>query len=231
MSGPTLRVVLAPRATLDARRLLDEAAALAQALDAELAALFVEESDLLRCVALPFSVEVGLVSGAVHPADLEATRRLLARSADELRALVAETAAALGLPWSFAVTRGDLLLEALTAATAAPVLLAPPRGGVRQVKGTPPARWGRMAVAVLADAPPEAAGGQPAEAESAARAWATAVRFAGGRPEVVARIHLDDLFAGVAPGLLVVSLASVAGRRGMLERVLASARCPVVLVA
>lgn len=210
----TLRVILAPRAAVDARRLLDEAADLARALDAELAALFVEESALLAAVALPFSVEVGLVSGAVRPADAAATARLLQRRAEQFRALVAETAAALGVPWSFAITRGDLLAEARRAAAAAPVLLP-------SARRAGPGR-ARAAVAVLE---PDGPG------EASERAWDAAARFAGGRPEPPARLAPEDLGRGPVPRLLVVSLASLADRPGLLESVLASAPCPVLLVA
>ncbi len=236
MSGETVRVVLASSAAVDARRLLGEAAALARALDAELAALFVEESDLLRCVALPFSVEVGLVSGAMRPTDAAATRRLLASSADNLRALVAQTAAELGLPWSFAVAHGDLVREAVAAASASTVMMAPPRTAVQHAVGSTPARQGRATVVVLEEPsphanPPTSPGAPPETPTPADRAWAAAVRLAGGRPDATARTRLEDLARDPAPRVVVVSLASVTGSRGLLELVLASARCPVVLVA
>lgn len=217
MTTTTLRVVLAPRASLDTRRLLREAAALARALDAELAALVVEEADLLSCVELPFSMEVGLVSGAVRPADPEATRRLLARRAEQVREALALTAAALELPWSFSVVRGDVVREALAAAAAAPVVLAPPRSPVQRAVGGRPAPPQEGPVAILEE--PGATG--PAEA-----ARATAARLAEGRQVTV---RLEDLAHGENPRVLVVPLASLRGR-GELERILASARCPVVLV-
>lgn len=222
MSRTTLRVVLAPRAAVDVRHLLDEAALLARAMDAELSALFVEEPDLLHAVGLPFSVEVGLVSGAVRPANPDAMRRLLARQADELRTLVAQIATGSHLPWSFDVAHGDLIREALTAAAAAPVLLAPPRSAVQHALGPTPARRGGVTVAVLEE--PMSSAGPAAE-----RARAAAFRFAEGRPDAVARVRLEDLVAGPAPRLLVVPLA-ITQQPGMLKRVLASARCPVVLV-
>lgn len=236
MSGETLRVVFASSAAVDARRLLGEAAALARAMDAELAALFVEESDLLRCVALPFSVEVGLVSGAVRPTDQEATRRHLASSADNLRALVAQTAAELGLPWSFTVAHGDIVREALAAASAATVMMAPPRSAVQHAVGSTAVKRGRATVVVLEEPSPEASpptvlGAATDSPTPADRAWAAAVRFAGGRPDATARTRLEDLARDPAPRVVVVALASVTGSPGLLEHVLASARCPVVLVA
>ena len=223
MTRTVLRVVLAPVGAVDARRLLVEAARLARALDADLDAVFVEEAALLRVVALPTSVEVGLVSGAARPMDAAATRRLLARSAERSRALVAQAAADLGLSWSFAVTRGDLLREALDAAAAAPVLLGPLRTPVQHVVGWRPAGRGAPTVAVLSESPSE-------PGESGQHAWAAAVRFAGDRPDALARVSLTGLAARPAPRVLVVSLASV-GSPGVLERILATARCPVVLVA
>ncbi len=230
----TLRVVLTPRASVDARRLLTEAATLARALDAELAAMFVEESDLLRCVALPFSVEVGLVSGAVRATDFEATRRLLERSADTLRALVAQHADELGLRWSFSVARGNLLREAVAAAAAAPVLLAPPRSAVPHSVGKLPTSASGSWVAVLDSATVAGSAREPATESTGTttpsdRIWAIALRFAGA--DAISRIQLEDLLRGPAPRVLVVPLASVTGQAEMLERVLASARCPVVLVA
>lgn len=273
MSPTTLRVVLAPRASLDARLLLREAAALARALDAELAALFVEESDLLTCVALPFTVEVGVVSGIVRDVDPESMRRLMARREAEVRAFVAQTARALDLPWSFAVTRGDLVREALAAVGADVVVLAPPRTAVQHALGTPPSRRPRATVGVLdtsmgvrvstsstdastgstgvpaaepqtpvelVETPPEGpdtlAGarystGAPTSRAADDAAWTAAVRLAGGRRDQVARLRLEEVVRGPAPRVLVVSLASVSQRPGLLERVLASAPCPVVLVA
>jgi len=228
----TLRVVLAPRAALDVRRLLGEAATLARALDAELAALFVEEADLLTCVELPFTWEVGLASGAVRPADPAATRRLLERRAEQLRGVLAQTAAGLGLSWSFAVARGDLLREALAAAAAAPVLLAPPRTPAQSAAGGRIRRPGDPVAVLAVPAPDDAADSGPAPAADAPddSAWVTAVRFAGGRPDAVVRLRPEDLGRGPAPRVLVVSLASLRGRAGALEGVLAAARCPVVLV-
>lgn len=228
MSPATLRVVLAPRAALDVGRLLREAALLARALDADLAALFVEEAELLRCVALPFSVEVGLVSGAVRPTDAEATRRLLARRAEQVRDLLARAASTQGVAWSFAVARGDVAREALTAAAATPVLLAPPRTPVQRAVGDPPGGPGAGPVALFAESGPTGPSVPTGPTGPTARAWATATRLAEGRP-VTVRLRLADLARGEIPRVLVVPLSSLRSS-GELERLLAAARCPVVLV-
>ena len=63
------------------------------------------------------------------------------------------------------------------------------------------------------------------------RAWAAAGRFAGTHPETVMSLGLADLVGGPTPRLLVVALPLITPTPGLLDRVLAVARCPVVLVA
>ncbi len=223
MNHRTLRVVLAPRAAVDARRLLDEGAALARALDADLAAVFVEDADLLRWGSLPFSQEVGVASGTIRPADTEALRRLLARRAGEVRTIVAQVAGGVGVAWSFTVTRGDPIREARRAAVGEQVLLEPPRSAVQHAVGRVAPVPNRTTVAVLASTEQDSPEQQ--------RAWAAARRFAGAHPEAVLTLGSADLVGGPIPRLLVVSLPLITRTPGMLDRVLAVARCPVVLVA
>ena len=223
MNHRTLRVVLAPRAAVDARRLLDEGAALARALDADLAAVFVEDADLLRWGSLPFSQEVGVASGTIRPADTEALRRQLARRAGEVRTIVAQVAGGVGVTWSFTVTRGDPIREARRAAVGEQVLLEPPRSAVQHAVGRVAPVPNRTTVAVLASTEQDSPEQQ--------RAWAAARRFAGAHPEAVLTLGSADLVGGPIPRLLVVSLPLITRTPGMLDRVLAVARCPVVLVA
>lgn len=178
MTGDTptvsVRVVLATRTSTDVARLLREAGVLARGLQAELAGLFVEESDLLRLAALPISREVG-VSGAVRDLDLATTTRLLQREAERARDLVARAAAALDLPWSFDVTRGSIPQAALeAAATADLVLVAPPRSAVQHVVGAAAPGRPQRGVAALFDA-----------TLAGERALATAVRLTRQPPEDV----------------------------------------------
>jgi hypothetical protein len=220
VSRTVLRVVLGRPSPVDARRLLQEAAACARTLDAELAAMFVQDTNLLRWGSLPFAQEIGVTSGAVHRADPEALRRFLAGRVNQTRAILAQVAEGGGLDWSFTVTQGDLLREAYAVAPSGPVLLAPPRTFAQHASGWVWPAPARTTVAVLAS--PDTPAGD--------RAWSTAVRFAGGREEAVTGASLRDLVRGFTPRLLVVPIGVVDAEPGLLRNVLAAARCPVVLV-
>lgn len=251
MSGPPrvpARVVLAARASADALRLLDEATTLARALRAELAGLFVEESDLLRLAALPVTREVGVASGAVREIDLAGTTRLLQRQADEVRAIVERAAAGLDLPWSFRITRGNVV-QAAVAAAAGPdlVLVAPPRSAAQRALGFLPPAPRAGGVAAFYDGTP-----------SGDRALAAALHLASGFPERVwlvlpargnpvalsrlaadrlgvprglpAAVVLPELRRHPAPRALVVSTTALATGAANLPALLADVRGPVVLV-
>jgi hypothetical protein len=87
---------------------LESVVRLAQALDAELQALFVEDADLLRLAALPFAREVGLASAArrrLQGPDLEHALHTQARRAQTALAMLAAQS---GMRWSFRVARGQL---------------------------------------------------------------------------------------------------------------------------
>jgi hypothetical protein len=93
--------------------LVDAAAGFARELQAELAALFVEDRTLLRVAALPITREIGRVSGVARAFDLPDLERMLRRQAEQLREQLAAMAQAASLTWSFEVRRGDLLEQAL----------------------------------------------------------------------------------------------------------------------
>jgi hypothetical protein len=103
------RIVVAFDATPLEALALDAAAALASALDAELAGIYVEDTNLARIAAFPFVREYGAASAAprsIAARDMEhALRYQAARHREELAAL----AAALRLRWSFQVVRGRSL--------------------------------------------------------------------------------------------------------------------------
>lgn len=246
------RVVLAARASADAHRLLAEASALARALDAELVGMFVEGVELLRVAALPVTREVGASSGSVRGLDVTDTIRLLERQAGEMRTLVARAATGLDLPWSFHVSRGDLVETALRAAHTDLVLLAPtpsplqralgqerPRahpGTVAAVyDGTPAGQRalgaalnlaGRRAGAVSLAVPAPAA---PAAADVAhlRRLAAASLHLARGEPPAA---PLTDVRRMLAPRVLVVSVATLATAGIDVRNLLAMAGCPLVLV-
>jgi len=94
---------------------LDAAAALAHRLDAELAGVFVENSNLLRMAALPFAREYALASAVARRIETGELERALQRQAEAMRGALSRAAHALSLPWSFQVVRGDLLNSVLEA--------------------------------------------------------------------------------------------------------------------
>lgn len=121
-NGVTGRIVLALDASPRSRAALEAAAALAAALDIELAGVFIEDINLLHLGGLPFTREVGLFSPALRPFGVVEAERALRREADEAQHLLSETAARLRLRWSFQVARGQVATE-LFALTAEPDLI------------------------------------------------------------------------------------------------------------
>src|ERR1019366_6200576 len=103
---PTRRVVIGLEpAMLDAAALA-AAARLAQSAGAELAALFVEDINLLRLASLPFAQEIGAASAVrrrMAAADIE---RALKVQAAQLKRALADAAQRLELQWTFEVARG-----------------------------------------------------------------------------------------------------------------------------
>ena len=107
-----VRLDPAPRS----RVVMDAAAALAGALEAELVGLFVENVDLLHFAGLPFAREIGFPSATRRVLDVAAMERALrarAKQAQELMALVGRRTA---VPWSFQIAPA-------TSATSAPQLV------------------------------------------------------------------------------------------------------------
>lgn len=237
---------------------LDEAGALAQILHAELAALFVEEVELVRLADLPFSREIGVATGSVLEFDPDAIARRHRQQAAAIRAHVASTARTLELAWSFDITSGSLL-EAALEFLADPdlLMLEPAPSAVQHALGRtmmrparPGARPGAVIitdVAVLYDASP-----------AADRALEMGLRLAGGRPDGVTLVvdgdadvqsvrqsaadlmgvpalsspvvTIADLGPGCCPRALVVPLARFAAEPSALRALRASAHCPLVLV-
>jgi len=107
------RIVLAIDTGSLTRPALEAAAALAAGLEAELAALFVEDERLLRLAALPFAREIGFPSAQLQAIGLEDMERAFRAQAEHLRRVVEETARRLTLTWTLAVTRGEILSVSL----------------------------------------------------------------------------------------------------------------------
>ena len=94
---------------------LTAAAQLARSGGAELAALFVEDINLLRLAELPFALEIGTSSATVRRLVASDVERALKRQAAELRRTLAEMALVVQLDWTFGMARGRpvrVLLEA-----------------------------------------------------------------------------------------------------------------------
>jgi hypothetical protein len=106
---------------------LAAARTLVETLGAELAGLFVEDINLLRLAALPFTREVGATSGMSRPIELADVERTLRVQAESAKRLLSELAAELSVPWSFHVERGDVLQHVLAQMTeSVAAVLVPP---------------------------------------------------------------------------------------------------------
>ena len=93
---------------------LAAAAQLARSAGVELAALFVEDINLLRLASLPFAREMGAASAALRQIDAAGIERALTVQAAQLKSALAEAAQRLDLQWTFEVARGQglrVLLE------------------------------------------------------------------------------------------------------------------------
>lgn len=243
----SVRIVLAIKGSSEAVRLLAEATDLARSLRAELAGLFVEETDLLRIAGLPMAREIGVTTGDIRDIEPVTTARLLQRQAEAVRNLVAQTAASLDLPWSFRVTRGNIVEAALTAATASDlVMLAPPPGAVQHILGTATPGRTRLKVAVWFDGT-VAAERALAAAEDLVRYRAESVSLVvptgydpdemrrhaaalpGGYPGLSGTLRLEDLHSRSGLTSIVIPIGSLADE-AELRRILARATCPVILV-
>jgi len=110
------RIVVGLEDAPHSRPALAAAAALAEELDAELAALFVENEELHRLAALPFARELGLATAAARRIDAAGLQRALDRQAREARAILAAFAEPRALRWSMRVTRGTVAAELPAAA-------------------------------------------------------------------------------------------------------------------
>ena len=102
---------------------VETAAALAASLQAELAGLFVEDVNLVRMAALPFTREMGLASALARPIEIIDIEREFRRHAELTRKALEDAALASSLRWSFQVVRGQPLTVVLSAAEASDLLV------------------------------------------------------------------------------------------------------------
>ena len=114
---PVRRVLLAFDNAAPATQPLATARALIEILGGELAGLFVEDANLLRVAALPFTREIGAISGVSRPIELPDIERVLRVQAEAARRMLAQLARELSVPWSFRIERGNMLERVLAETT------------------------------------------------------------------------------------------------------------------
>ena len=174
--GTDARVLLAVRGAARSDAPIDLALQLAVALEAELAGVFIEDSDLLRVAALPFTREVGRVTGALRPLDPGEVEASLRRQAEQVRHALADLTRSSQVKWSFRVARGTLPGAVLSSARRADIVVAGERRPpVRRTAGE-----GVQTVTVVFE--PDRSG---------VRTLTTALNLAGGRVERLAILVPD----------------------------------------
>lgn len=110
-----VRVIVSCDASPLGATAIDAAAALARRLDAELTGIFVEDINLLRTAALPFTREVASATALARRLHADDVQHLLQRQAQTVRDVLRTAASSLRLPWSFQVLRGVPLESVLGA--------------------------------------------------------------------------------------------------------------------
>ena len=110
------RILVALDASPHSRAALEEAAALAVPLQAELTGIFVLDTELLRLSALPVATETGLTSAQRRTLDPESMERALRMQAERARKALEDTARDHRLEATFRLMRGNVMVELLRAA-------------------------------------------------------------------------------------------------------------------
>lgn len=123
------RILVALDASPASFTALETAAELAQALQAELVGLFVEDINLVRMAALSFSQEVGLFSATRRQLSSLSVERQLRSQAGRARQALAAIAGRAGVSWSFQTARGVVSTELLAAALDADMIILGRTGG------------------------------------------------------------------------------------------------------
>lgn len=98
---------------------LAAAAAIAARLRAELEALFVEDTELVRLAGLPFAREMGYPSASLRRLDPQTMERSFRAHAAEARRALTAAAERVDVRWSFRVARGSVIDELFAAAAEA----------------------------------------------------------------------------------------------------------------
>jgi nucleotide-binding universal stress UspA family protein len=116
-NGQTLRVLALLDASRPSLAALQAAVELAATRHAELLALFVEDVNLLRSAAFPFTRELGGLTGMPRPFDPDAVEDWLRRQTEKVHAALQVAVQGRSIRHSLRVTRGQVVTEALAVAT------------------------------------------------------------------------------------------------------------------
>ena len=138
---------------------LQVAAGLALGLRATLAGLYVEDEQLLRVAALPFTREVSLISASARDFSIDDLKRSQRAQAEHLRRMLAALADPLSLTWTLDIIQGKLQAATYAQASADDLMvMGRPQFMPSQDRGTPagsrhlhPSALARHPVAVLYD--------------------------------------------------------------------------------
>ena len=109
------RILVALDSVRNCRATVQIAADLAERLQVELEALFIEDIDLVNLAALPFAHEITF-SANRSPLDSGIMEQTLKVQARQVRDLIVEAAARRKISWRFRTTRGQVLTELISAA-------------------------------------------------------------------------------------------------------------------
>ena len=123
MADNRKRIVIALDTDSLSRHAIETAAGLAIALHAELAALFIEDTNLRRLAALPFAMEFGVASAQPRRLDIAALERAFGAQVRQLRRALQDASHGLPLGWTLDVVRGDLVAVVLDHTTMADMLV------------------------------------------------------------------------------------------------------------
>lgn len=206
-----LKIWVALDASPRSNAALTAAVTLAQALDAELAGLFVEDVDLQHLFGLPFAREFSALTGAGQPLTQGDVERTWRREADALQRLLAAAAERQRLRWSFRVARGRVSAEMRTLAHAFDLVVLGTQPGVLAVTRT---------TSHLIDRPPQPAEGpvlvlfesMPASASSLSMAAMLARRRGSDVVLMVAAPDGDAYRAACATGHAALKEQGLDGR-------------------
>lgn len=140
------RVLVAAHTGSVADESVKAARAIAAAFQAELAALFVEDPNLVRMAALPFTREIGAASGSVRPIEPADMERALRLQADRMRRSLDQFA-------SFRVERGGFAQRILEEITDSMAVVLSPASRTRHLYRTQAQPQSRSVMALYDESP------------------------------------------------------------------------------